>query len=181
MSGVLPLLKKQGGVAILDGGLGTAMESRGYDLNKQLWSAHYIKEDPKAIEDIHKDYYAVGADIAITASYQASVDLFMDVFKIKETEAVELIAKSVHIAEMAKEKAAKETGKDNLIVAASIGPYGACLAGGEEYHGNYGKELGEEYLKEWHRKRFEILVDMTNADVLAIETIPCITEVRAIL
>lgn len=181
MKGVQELLKKQGGVAVLDGGLGTAMQSKGADLDRELWSAHFIKEDPQIIQTVHREYYEAGADIVITASYQASVDLFMKVFKLgAESEAEELIAKSVEIAARAKAEVGGASKRD-LLVAASVGPYGACLCGGEEYHGRYGEELGEKFLEDWHRRRFEILVDRTDADILAIETIPCLTEVRALL
>mmetsp|Transcript_49099 Transcript_49099/g.147838 ORF Transcript_49099/g.147838 Transcript_49099/m.147838 type:complete len:323 (-) Transcript_49099:324-1292(-) len=181
MKGVQELLKKQGGVAVLDGGLGTAMQSKGADLDRELWSAHYIKEDPRIIQTVHREYYEAGADIVITASYQASVDLFVNVFGLSaESEAEDLIAESVEIAARAKEEV-REAHKSDLLVAASVGPYGACLGGGEEYHGRYGEELGEQFLEEWHRRRFQILVDRTSVDILAIETLPCLAEVRALL
>jgi len=87
----------------------------------------------------------------------------------------------VELANDARDQVMKKDSTREMLVAASIGPYGACLAGGEEYHGDYGKELGEDFLMEWHKNRFEVLVDRTDADILAIETIPCLTEVRAIL
>ena len=80
----------------------------------------------------------------------------MEQFGIDEESASALIIQSVHIAERAKnevqdaQRRGNGTQKD-LLVAASIGPYGACQAGGEEYHGDYGKEMGEKALEEWHR------------------------------
>ena len=68
-----------------------------------------------------------------------------------------------------------------MLVAASIGPYGAHEASTDEQNGKYGEELGEDFLMEWHRNRFEVLCDKTDADIIAIESIPCLTEVRAIL
>jgi homocysteine S-methyltransferase len=61
-------------------------------------------------------------------------------------------------------------------VAASVGPYGAYLADGSEYHGDY--ELDEEGLVDWHRRRWHILA-RTQADLLACETIPSFAEARA--
>jgi homocysteine S-methyltransferase len=76
-------------------------------------------------------------------------------------------------------------GRDSLdkdkLVAGSIGPYGACLADGSEYTGAYKDTVSVQQLSEWHKKRFEIIVDWTNCDILAVETIPCISEVEAIL
>jgi homocysteine S-methyltransferase len=63
-------------------------------------------------------------------------------------------------------------------VAASVGPYGAALANGEEYVGRYG--LSVEELAEWHRPRLEVLVD-ADPDVLAVETVPDIDEAEALV
>ena len=60
------------GVVILDGGMATELESRGADLNGPLWSAKALLETPQLIEQVHYDYYAAGADIAVSASYQAT-------------------------------------------------------------------------------------------------------------
>src|SRR5262245_26537808 len=60
------------GVLILDGGLATELEKRGADLDDPLWSARLLIEDPDLIRQVHHDYYAAGADVAVTASYQAS-------------------------------------------------------------------------------------------------------------
>jgi homocysteine S-methyltransferase len=59
-----------------------------------------------------------------------------------------------------------------------VGPYGASLADGSEYRGNYGVSM--EALKTFHRNRLRVLVE-TGADLLACETIPCIDEAVAIM
>jgi homocysteine S-methyltransferase len=64
------------------------------------------------------------------------------------------------------------------LVAASVGPYGAFLADGSEYRGDYA--LDEGALLDWHRARFELLA-RSGADLLACETIPCGSEARAML
>ncbi|HEY5729723.1 MAG TPA: homocysteine S-methyltransferase, partial [Anaerolineales bacterium] len=63
------------------------------------------------------------------------------------------------------------------FVAASIGPYGAYLADGSEYRGNY--ELTEEQLMDFHRPRMRALIE-AGADILACETIPCLIEAQAL-
>jgi homocysteine S-methyltransferase len=63
------------------------------------------------------------------------------------------------------------------LVAASIGSYGAYLADGSEYRGDYG--MSEEDLMEWHRPRMALLA-ATGADILACETVPCLVEARAL-
>ncbi len=57
---------------VLDGGLATELESRGHDLTDRLWSARLLVTDPGAIEAVHLDYFRAGAQVATTASYQAT-------------------------------------------------------------------------------------------------------------
>jgi homocysteine S-methyltransferase len=66
--------------------------------------------------------------------------------------------------------------RERPLVAASIGPYGAYLADGSEYRGDY--DLDEDGLVAWHRRRWHILA-RTQADLLACETIPSFAEARA--
>ena len=63
-------------------------------------------------------------------------------------------------------------------MAASVGPYGAALANGEEYIGRYGLSVKE--LADWHRPRLEVLVD-ADPDVLAVETVPDADEAEALV
>ncbi|KAG6532581.1 hypothetical protein ZIOFF_006430 [Zingiber officinale] len=58
-----------------------------------------------------------------------------------------------------------------VLVAASIGSYGAYLADGSEYSGNYGQETTVEIVKDFHRRRLEVLSE-AGADIIAFETIP---------
>ncbi|KAG6535816.1 hypothetical protein ZIOFF_000845 [Zingiber officinale] len=58
-----------------------------------------------------------------------------------------------------------------VLVAASIGSYGAYLADGSEYSGNYGQEITVEIVKDFHRRRLEVLSE-AGADIIAFETIP---------
>ena len=164
---------------IIDGALATELESRGYDLNHPLWSAKVLREDPNAIEQVHLDYYLAGADIAITTSYQASVQGIQDHFGIDKQYAFTLIGSSARLAQQAREKAYKHINTDRkLLVAGSIGPYGAYLADGSEYRGDYQRTASE--FQEFHRPRIQALLD-EGVDLLAIETMPQLIEVKAIL
>ena len=120
-----------------------------------------------AIRNVHKLYFDSGADIAITATYQTT----SKVLRGKE----DLAKISVKLA---REAAGK---RDDVVVACSVGPYGAILHDGSEYTGAYGKNKDAfEFLRKFHQDRLSIL-ESSDADVLAIETIPCITEIRAIV
>jgi homocysteine S-methyltransferase len=68
-------------------------------------------------------------------------------------------------------------GRRRPLVAASVGPYGAFLANGAEYTGDY--DLDEQGLREFHRERLSLLAG-SGADLLACETIPSGSEARAL-
>jgi homocysteine S-methyltransferase len=159
---------------VLDGGLATQLESQGYHLDSELWSAQLLDDDPDAIVHAHMTYFAAGAQVATTASYQASIGGFARA-GIERSEAEQLIRRSVRLAEHA--RASFEDGKDRWI-AGSIGPYGAALADGSEYRGDY--DLTVDELRTWHRPRIALLTE-AGVDVLALETIPCLAEVEALL
>jgi homocysteine S-methyltransferase len=157
---------------VLDGGLATLLERRGHDLSSDLWSARLLRDDPGALVDAHREFFAAGAEVAISASYQASFEGFSAV-GLDRTETERLLRRSVAIARSARDEVAPAGW-----VAASVGPYGAVLADGSEYRGDY--DLGVAGLRRFHRPRLAVLAD-SGADVLAIETIPCLAEVEALL
>ena len=167
-------------IMILDGAFSTELERRGCNINDSLWSAKILMENPEIIGQVHYDYFAAGADCATTASYQATVDGFMKK-GLSEEEAYKLIKLSVEIAVQQRDKFwAIEENRENRpkpLVAASVGPYGAYLADGSEYKGNYG--LTVKQLVDFHYPRMKALVE-AKPDVLACETIPCLDEAIAV-
>jgi homocysteine S-methyltransferase len=176
---VQPFLERQG-VLILDGGLATQLEARGADLHDPLWSAKLLLENPSLIRQVHLDYFWAGADCAITASYQATIPGFKR-RGLTEAQAVELLKLPVKLAWEAREEfwavMGLQGGRLRPLIAASIGPYGAYLANGAEYTGDY--DLGETGLADFHRQRWHILAESA-ADLLACETIPSFTEAKAL-
>ena len=159
---------------VLDGGLATQLEAQGHKLDSALWSARLLHEDPDAIVQAHLAYFAAGAQVATTTSYQASMDGFVHA-GMTLAEAQKLIKRSVRLAEQA--RANCQDDHDRWI-AGSVGPYGAALADGSEYRGDY--DLSVQELRKWHRPRIELLAEV-GVDVLALETIPCLVEVEALL
>lgn len=158
---------------VLDGGLATHLESTGHDLSGGLWSARLLVERPAAIADAHAAFFAAGAEVATTASYQVSYEGLARA-GLGSAETDRLLRLSVSLAR----EAAAAPGQEPRWVAASIGPYGAALADGSEYRGNYSLDVTQ--LRQWHRRRFDVLAE-SGADVLALETIPCLAEVEALL
>lgn len=162
------------GVVILDGGLATELERRGADLKDPLWSAKLLLERPDLIRQVHEDYFAAGAMVATTATYQAT---FPGLARrgLSHFQAADLMRLSVRLAMEARTSSAS---KSPLLVAASIGPYGAYLADGSEFRGDYG--LSVEELMEFHRPRLAVLAD-SGADLFACETIPSLAEGEALV
>ncbi len=161
---------------VLDGGLATQLENQGADLSSALWSAQLLTDDPGAIGAAHDAFFAAGAEVATTASYQASYEGFARAgIDAQQTDA--LLRRSVALARLAAQSATQADGRPRWV-AASIGPYGAMLADGSEYRGNYGLSVAQ--LREFHRRRLEVLV-AEQPDVIAIETIPELAEVEALV
>jgi len=157
----------------MDGALATELESRGANLNHSLWSAKLLTDNPAMIKAVHYDYLLAGAKIITSASYQASFTGFAK-HGYNTQQAAALMRLSVTLALQAREEAlqsVKVTGYP--LVAASVGPYGASLADGSEYRGDYGVTI--EALKDFHRPRIQVLAE-SGADLLACETIPCLEE-----
>ena len=165
-------------VLIGDGGLATELEARGHDLSDALWSAKLLVDAPHEITAVHRAFFDAGAMIATTASYQASFQGFA-ARGIDHAHAFRLLRRSVELARAARDEADGCVGSGSpRWVAASVGPYGAALADGSEYHGRYG--LSVAALEAWHRPRLEVLAD-AGADILALETIPDMDEAEALV
>jgi homocysteine S-methyltransferase len=164
------------GTVVLDGGLSNALEDRGHDLSSDLWTARLLRDDPGEIVAAHRAYFAAGARVATTASYQASVPGLMAA-GASRSEAETLIASSVRLAREARDQAAAHT-EAPLFVASSIGPYGAALADGSEYTGRYG--LTAAQLRDFHAPRLELLA-AAGPDVFAVETIPDADEAEVLV
>lgn len=158
-------------VLLADGGVATELEARGHDLSDDLWSARLLVDSPDEIVAVHEAFFRAGAAIATTASYQASFDGFAE-RGFARGEAEQLLIRSVDLA-----KTARERVGGGGWVAASVGPYGAALANGEEYQGRYGLTVAQ--LADWHRPRLEVLVSAA-PDVLALETVPDVDEAEAL-
>lgn len=158
------------GPVVLDGGLATELEAAGHDLSSSLWSARLLRDDPAAVVAAHAAYAAAGAQVATTASYQATAQGFAAAgIDAAGTEA--LLRRSVALA---------REGAPGAWVAGSVGPYGAMLADGSEYTGGYAAEVGVRGLRAFHRPRMAVLAE-AGADVLACETVPAAAEAEALL
>jgi homocysteine S-methyltransferase len=163
---------------ILDGALATELEARGCDLSDPLWSAKVLIENPELIYQVHLDYFNAGAQCAITASYQATPLGFLR-RGLNQQQSLALIAKSVQLAQQARsDYLAQHPQAAPLLIAGSVGPYGAYLADGSEYRGDY--SLPQEEMIAFHRPRIAALAE-AGVDLLACETLPSFSELQALL
>lgn len=163
---------------ILDGALATELEARGCNLADTLWSAKVLMENPELIYQVHYDYFAAGANVAITASYQAT-PLGFAARGLDSGQASALIRQSVTLAQRARDDYRVASGSEApLLVAGSVGPYGAYLANGAEYRGDYALPATE--MKDFHRPRVAALLE-AGVDLLACETLPSFGEIQALI
>jgi len=156
----------------IDGGLSTALENNGNKLTTSLWTGELIRTAPSEITKAHLDFIKAGSQVIITSSYQLSY-LGCGKRGWSEAETDEALRASTQLAK----NAVNKSGKD-VKVAASVGPYGAALADGSEYKGNYG--VSKSALKDFHARRLEVLI-ATSPDLLALETMPDTSEVEVLL
>ncbi|CAO0832227.1 homocysteine S-methyltransferase [Streptomyces microflavus] len=165
------------GPVLLDGGLSNQLEAQGCDLSDALWSARLLADAPEQIEAAHLAYLRSGAQVLITASYQATFEGFGR-HGIGPERTGALLARSVELARRAAGAARRADPGREVWVAASVGPYGAMLADGSEYRGRYGLTVRE--LERFHRPRMAALAE-AEPDVLALETVPDVDEAEAVV
>lgn len=173
--------------------MGTYLEQLGEVLDPQLWSAGHLYSNPAVLERVHSDYLRAGADIVTSSSYQVSYDGFERSLDASVDTTNQYLQDSVRLANHATRREAPphshpqrspKTVSELLamerrkLVAASIGTYGAHLANGSEYSGSYG--CTPEYLQQWHLPKLQYLAQL-QPDLLALETIPCLDEAKALL
>jgi homocysteine S-methyltransferase len=164
------------GIHVLDGGMATELEQLGANIDGPLWSAHILEDFPEKVAAVHRAYIAAGADCIETASYQVSRRGYAE-FGLTTEQADAALLKAIRVAHAA----AAESSDHRVLVAASLGPYGAALHNGAEYHGNY--DCTFEDLVSFHRERIKVLAnanDEARADLLAFETLPSLQETEAI-
>lgn len=128
-----------------------------------------------------------GCDVISTNTYQVSPGTLSEALNVSLAEAKELMRHAVRLARRAVDAVLEEEHRNAsaynrklpILIAGSLGSYGACLADGSEYSGEYGKTMEFTELVEFHQARAELLLE-AGVDLLAWETIPLRFEVAAI-
>lgn len=154
---------------ILDGGLATQLEAAGHDLRHPLWSAHLLEHQPEAIVAVHAAYLAAGADILTSAGYQSTVAGWLALGRTC-AEAQARVRLPVDLAVRVRAAYYAQAGETRTVrIAASMGPYGAFLADGSEFTGDYGVDADALYAH--HHAQWAVLAESA-ADWLVFETVP---------
>ncbi|KAK9737845.1 Homocysteine S-methyltransferase [Popillia japonica] len=171
-------------IKLLDGGFGSQIGKR---INRTidddvLWSARLLSTNKAEVINTHLDFLQAGANIISTNTYQASIDGFVKYLNLSERESYDLIKEAVGLARKAISiyKSRNNIENTNILVAGSVGPYGAFLHDGSEYTGNYKDSISSSILNEWHKPRISALIE-GGIDLLAFETIPCEKEAVVLL
>ncbi|KAM4795548.1 uncharacterized protein WCC33_000607 [Rhinophrynus dorsalis] len=169
-------------VKILSGGLSTELEAAGLLLQGDpLWSARLLQTNPQAIKNVHTSFLKSGADVLSTSTYQASIEGFQKHLGLKVEKATELFHLGVNLAKEAAVEFNKQSSDNRrILIAGSIGPYGASLHDGSEYSGSYVNGMSTEELKNWHRVQMQCLAS-AGIDLFAFETIPSQKEAEALV
>ncbi|OCF30782.1 hypothetical protein I316_07590 [Kwoniella heveanensis BCC8398] len=153
-------------VILLDGGMGTTLESRGYDVSTALWGSDLLVTDPAAVQDVHQGYLEAGSDLIQTATYPLTPDNVAEFLAnadgSKECHlgrAWSVLHTSVKIVSDLIEGSEDDNDGDNdesvqnnnnnndrnrrhRGVVLSCGPFGATLKPGQEYAGVYPPPFG---------------------------------------
>ena len=153
-------------VLLLDGGLGTCLESEPYNIQfsaaTPLWSSHLLISSPETLLDLHQAYATAGSDVILTATYQASLDGFAATANIglADLDASELQGNGAKITKHGRSGLESQSfdEEDTLQtmrsavplarkafsaantpgkVALSLGAYGATMQPSAEYTGEY--------------------------------------------
>src|SRR5436305_3392374 len=154
---------------VLDGGLGTSLEDEhGVHFSRAtpLWSSHLLVASPATLVQAQTAFARAGADVLLTATYQASFDGFRRTPRpppplhepdpgpssssYTRAEAATYMRSAVAIARTAFREAVRLDG----LVALSLGAYGATMVPSQEYTGEYGSGFCDvDALYDFHLER----------------------------
>lgn len=161
---------------VLDGAMSDELQRQGTNLNSKLWTASALIDQEEKVYQAHLNYFKAGANVVITDTYQANLPAF-EKAGYTQNQANEFIKKAVRVAKQARDDYEKQTGIHNYV-AGTVGPYGAYLADGNEYRGDY--ELSPQEYLDFHLPRLKLIL-AEKPDLIALETQPKLTETKILL
>jgi S-methylmethionine-dependent homocysteine/selenocysteine methylase len=160
---------------LLDGALGTELVRRGV-----RWRKHGLLADATAVEQLHEEYLAAGADVLRTNTFQLNPRIYLNVFRNLEhmrhigAPGLEdltprLVRTSVELARQARARARRE---DRVAIAGVLSPLEHCFR----------PDLAppEEQARREHEALARIFAE-EKTDLLLLESMNTIAEARAAL
>jgi len=171
-------------IHLLDGGLGTLLVDKyncEFNDSTPLWSSQLLITSPSTLLQAQTGFANAGADVILTATYQASHEgvLASGVESGKEGT---VLRSAVKIAR----DAFDESGRKGTV-ALGLGAYGATMVPSQEYSGRYdGDHVTAVQLRDWHFRRIAEFLPAAgekswgNVDFVAFETLPLVVEIRGV-
>jgi len=166
---------RAGEPVLLDGALGTELVRRGV-----RWRKHGLLTDAAAVERLHADYLAAGAEVIRTNSFQLNRRIFLNVFRDREhlwhigAPALEdlaprLLRAAARVARQARTKAGRE---GTAVIAGVLSPLEHCFR----------PDLAPaaEQARREHEAQARIFAE-EKVDLLLLESMNTIGEARAAL
>lgn len=165
---------ERGQTLLLDGGIGSELVRRGV-----RWRGNGLQSDAAAVQALHEEYLAAGADVIRTNTFQLNRRTFLNVFRSPahqrhigapglETRHAELTERAVAVARAARERA----GRPEVAVAGVMSPLEHCFR--PDRAPSYEEALPE------HRELAGLLA-AAGVDLLLIEAMNTLEEARAAL
>lgn len=143
---------------VFDGAMGTMLQKSGLELGQCPEELNLTQ--PEVIRRIHNEYILAGSDIIETNTFGANY-LRLKTYRL-ETKTIEINKRGIEIA--------RQSAKDVIVVAASIGPIGDLI-----------EPLGEITREQAFDAFREQAKGMTEADFINIETMQSLDEAEIAL
>lgn len=161
---------ESGAFVLLDGAMGSELVRRGV-----RWRGHGLRTDPAAVQALHEEYIAAGADVIRTNTFQLNRRTYQNVFRSPEhmrhigapgleSRAPELLRKAVEVARAARDRAGRP-----VAIAGVMSPLEHC----------YRPDLTPpaDAARAEHREIARILAD-AGVDLFVLESMNTIAEAR---
>ncbi len=148
-------------VLLLDGGMGTELQARGFTGTLPLWSAGANETHPNWVKDIHRAFIEAGADVCTTNTFRTTAYHYQQTGLSQP--AAEAKAKDMTFAAVRSAQAAREESGRDVLIAGSFAPRGDCYT--HEIAGTDAELLAH------HRQQVAWLKE-AGVDFLLAETIP---------
>ena len=140
-------------VILLDGAIGTRIQTMGVPMSGLAWAAAALESHPFTVRRMHEQYIAAGVDI-ITANTYSSARHNLEPLGLGD-KVVELNLRAVMLAQDARDKMAKDRP---VLIAGSVSNYG-LRAGSEGDYVRRRSETSDAQARANLRQQAEVLAE----------------------